>query len=139
MNAVTAGFARVVLPRRRYQPLTIGQRRLLRSAHIVADLFDTRFGIFGFRFGLDTVVGLVPGVGDVIAAGASIYLIWVAGQLGLPLRRLLQMGLIAVFDVLLGLTPFVGDVADAIFKSHVRNLRIIEDYVGHMEGGQMPR
>jgi hypothetical protein len=139
MNAVTAGFARVVLPRRRYQPLTIGRLRLLRSARVVADLFDTRFSIFGFRFGLDTVVGLVPGVGDVVAAGASVYLIWVAGQLGLPLRKLLQMGLIAGFDVLLGLTPFVGDVADAIFKAHVRNLHIIEDYVRRMEGEQVPR
>src|SRR3712207_1221513 len=56
------------------------QRRLLAGARGLAHLFDDKFGVLGFRFGLDTIVGLVPGIGDLISSGASAYLLLVGIQ-----------------------------------------------------------
>jgi hypothetical protein len=112
------------------------QRHLLSGARGLAHLFDDKFSVLGFRFGLDTIVGFVPGIGDLISSGASVYLIFVGIQLRLPPSKLLRMALNAGADFLLGLIPFAGDVADTIFKSHLRNLRIIEEHVARVESGR---
>ena len=111
------------------------QRRLLSGARGLAHLFDDKFSVLGFRFGIDSIVGLVPGIGDLISAGASAYLILVGIQLRLPPSQLLRMAFNAGADFVMGLVPFVGDLADTVFKSHVRNLRIIEEHVRRVEGG----
>lgn len=119
------------------QGLSRSQRRLLGSARTLAGLFDTRFSIFGFRFGIDPIIGLIPFVGDAISATLSIYLIFVGRQMGLPPSAMVRMVSNAGADFLVGLVPFAGDVADAIFKSHARNLRIIEEYAEKLEGKRM--
>jgi hypothetical protein len=118
--------------------LSRSQWRLLASARTLANLFDTRFSIFGFRFGLDPVLGLIPGIGDVVSAIASVYMIFVGRQMGVSNAALLRMVVIAGTDFLIGLIPFVGDVGDAIFKAHVRNLRIIEEHLRRVEGDARP-
>lgn len=90
---------------------------------------DTRWGIGPFRFGADAVVGLVPAAGDLVSGLASAYMLWVGIQLGLPLIKLVRMAANVAIDLLLGVVPVAGDAADALFKSHVRNLRIIEEHV----------
>ncbi len=109
--------------------LTPTQQRVLRSARGVANLMDNQFSFLGFRFGVDTIVGIIPVFGDLVAAGASVYLLAAARQLGVPRSSLARMSVITVADLLLGLVPFLGDAADAVFKSHMRNLRIIEAHV----------
>ena len=118
----------------RRQGFTQNQRRLLSGARGLAHLFDDKFNVLGFRFGIDTIVGFVPFVGDIISGVASAYLIVVGIQLRLPPSKLLRMALNAGTDLLIGLVPFLGDAADAVFKAHLRNLRIIEEHVQRVEG-----
>lgn len=118
----------------RHRPgLSETQKKAVTGARKVAEIMDNRFSVFGFRFGVDAIVGIIPGVGDVVSAIASVYLLGTAVQLGLSPLKLAQMVTITVIDLLLGLVPFLGDAADAVFKSHMRNLRIIEAHVAKLE------
>jgi hypothetical protein len=119
------------------QGLSRSQRRLLRSARMLAGLFDTRFRIFGFRFGIDPIIGLIPFVGDAVSVTVSLYLIFVGRHLGLPPSAMVRMMGNAGTDFVMGLVPFAGDLADAIFKAHARNLRILEKYAEQLDGKQV--
>ena len=82
-----------------------------------------------FRFGLDSVAGLVPVVGDVITAAMGAWLIWEAKNLGMSKWHLARMtGNVAV-DTAVGMIPFAGDAFDFLFKSNTRNLRIIKRWL----------
>jgi hypothetical protein len=107
---------------------------MLQSARTLAGLFDTRFHILGFRFGIEPLIGLIPFVGDMVSAAVSLYLMFVGRQLGLPPSAMARMAGNAGTDFLVGLVPIAGDFADAIFKAHARNLRILETYAVQLEG-----
>lgn len=119
----------------RRAPLTHDQRRVLGGARRLAKLLDAQFNVFGFRFGLDSIIGVVPIAGDIVSASAGVYLLWVAKRLDLPTSALIRMAVNTVTDVGLGIVPVVGDLADAVFKANIRNVRIIESYVGREDGG----
>jgi len=104
---------------------------------LVAKLMDSAFFIPGLnrRVGLDSVIGLVPGVGDAISAALASYIIWEARQLGLPRWKIARMiGNVAV-DTAIGAIPLAGDVFDVFFKANERNLRIIHDHLGTPKRG----
>ncbi|WP_298093409.1 DUF4112 domain-containing protein [uncultured Sphingomonas sp.] len=79
--------------------------------------------------GLDVIVGLVPVVGDVIAAAMGTWLVWEARNLGLSKFQMARMMGNVGFDAMLGLVPIVGDAADIYFRSNTRNLRIIKRHL----------
>ncbi len=79
--------------------------------------------------GLDFIVGLVPVVGDVLAAAMGSWLVWEARNLGLSKFQLARMMGNVGFDALLGLVPLVGDAADFFFRSNTRNLKIIKRHL----------
>lgn len=80
-------------------------------------------------FGLDFVLGLLPVVGDVIAAAMGTWLVWEARNLGMPKWKIARMfGNIGV-DLVVGAVPLIGDAADFIFRSNSRNLRIIRKHL----------
>lgn len=84
----------------------------------------TRIGV-----GLDAIVGLIPVVGDAIAAALGAYLIWEAKNLGLPKWKLWRMaGNIAV-DAAVGAVPVAGDLFDFAFRSNTRNLRLVKRHL----------
>ena len=114
--------------------LSRAQRRMLATVRALAGLFDTQFNVLGFRFGLDPILGLIPFLGDALSASVTLYEIYVGRQLGMPGSSLLRMFSNGLVDFGIGLVPVVGDVGDAIFKAHARNLRIIEEYVEKIEG-----
>ena len=104
---------------------------------LLAKLLDSAFVIPGLnrRVGLDSVIGLVPGVGDAISAALASYIIWEARQLGLPRWKIARMiGNVAV-DTALGAIPLAGDVFDIFFKANERNMRIIHDHLGTPKRG----
>jgi hypothetical protein len=79
--------------------------------------------------GLDFVVGLVPVVGDVVAAAMGGWIVWEARNLGMSKWQLARMAANVGFDALLGVVPLVGDAADFFFRSNTRNLRIIRRHL----------
>jgi hypothetical protein len=102
----------------------------------VAKFLDSAFVIPGTnrRFGMDAVIGLVPGIGDLLSALLSSYIIWEARQLGLPRWKIARMVANVAFDTALGAVPIAGDVFDVFFKANQRNVRIIQDHVGKKRG-----
>jgi uncharacterized protein DUF4112 len=83
----------------------------------------------GFRVGLDALIGLVPGLGDLVGGAAAAYGLGVAWQLGAPSVVLARMTLNASIDALFGIIPVVGDLWDIGFASHRRNLAILEHWL----------
>lgn len=94
-------------------------------------LLERAFTVPGtsFRVGLDSVVGLVPVLGDVVTAAMGAWLIWEAKNLGMSKWHLARMTGNVAFDTGIGLIPFVGDAFDFVFKSNSRNLRIIKRWM----------
>ena len=100
--------------------------RLARMRNLTR-LLDTAFGLpGGFRIGIDPIIGLVPGIGDVIATGLSLWLIYDATRLGIPKRVLARMVLNVVIEAAIGAIPVLGDFIDAAWKANVRNMRLVE-------------
>jgi hypothetical protein len=99
----------------------------------VARLLDDAFEIpgTGFRIGLDPIVGLFPGLGDVLPAVAGAYAIWVAWGLGAPTSLLLRMAWNLGLDAVAGSVPLAGDLFDAAWKPNVRNVRLLEAWLRH--------
>ncbi len=93
----------------------------------VEKLLERSFVLPGINMpvGLDALIGLVPVLGDVIAAAMGAYIIWEARNLGMSRWKLARMGLNVLFDTAIGAVPLIGDAADLIFRSNTRNLRII--------------
>ena len=87
----------------------------------------------GFRMGLDALIGLIPGFGDVAGGILALYGITVAWRLGAPAIVLARMVLNAAADTLLGILPLVGDLWDIGFASNRRNLAILEHSLAHPE------
>ncbi len=96
----------------------------------LAWLMDNSFRIPGtqIRFGLDGLIGLIPGLGDAIGALISTHILTQAAQLGVPKSILLKMGFNIGFDALLGIIPVFGDLSDFVWKANQRNVQLINDY-----------
>lgn len=106
--------------------------RLIRLRRL-AWLIDGAFSLPGtrFRFGLNSVIGLLPVGGDAVLGVLSLYIIYEAAQLGLPRHKLLRMMANVGIEVVGGSVPILGDLFDMALKANLRNLRIIDD---HMRG-----
>ncbi len=81
------------------------------------------------RVGLDSVLGLVPILGDVITAAMGAWLIWEARNLGMSKFHLARMTGNVAFDTAIGFVPLLGDAVDFLFRSNTRNLRIVKRWL----------
>ena len=79
--------------------------------------------------GLDSIIGLIPVVGDVITASMGAWLIWEARNLGMSKFHLVRMTANLGVDTLVGAIPLVGDVFDFAFRSNTRNLRMLKKWL----------
>ncbi|WP_243444663.1 DUF4112 domain-containing protein [Sphingosinicella humi] len=79
--------------------------------------------------GLDSILGLVPVVGDIVTASMGAWLVWEARNLGMSKFQLARMAGNVGIDAVLGAVPIVGDLFDFAFRSNSRNLRIIKRYL----------
>lgn len=82
-----------------------------------------------FRIGLDSIVGLVPGAGDLLLGAMGTYALFVAWRLGAPGPILARMLGNLGIDTLVGSIPVIGDVFDAGFKANTRNRRVLEQWL----------
>jgi hypothetical protein len=81
------------------------------------------------RVGLDSILGLVPILGDVITAAMGAWLIWEAKNLGMSRFHLARMTGNVAFDTAIGFVPLLGDAVDFLFRSNTRNLRIVRRWL----------
>lgn len=111
---------------------TIDQRRLDRL-HRLGYLLDNSIGIPGtrFRLGLESLIGLVPGIGDLVAGLLSLYIVIEAHRLGVPRSLLARMGWNVAIDTLVGEVPILGDLFDIGFKANLRNLALLDGFAQH--------
>jgi hypothetical protein len=93
-----------------------------------AVLLDSAFRIpgTGIRFGLDAIVGLIPGLGDISTPAFAALLLIQAVRMRLPVVVQARMVLNAAFDMLVGLVPVLGDLVDIGWKANLRNLALLE-------------
>jgi hypothetical protein len=82
-----------------------------------------------FRFGLDAIFGLVPGLGDVVGAVFAVAIVAEGVRQRVPRRVLLRMILNVAIDTGFGSVPVVGDLFDAVWKANRRNLGLLEHHV----------
>lgn len=113
----------------------IQQLNKLKRIRKIAKLLDTAIGIPGtkIRFGLEPILGLLPGGGDLITAAISAYMIYLAASFGLEKPEILKMIKNVAIDTAIGSVPVVGDLFDAYFKSNIRNLEILENHIAKTE------
>ena len=106
---------------------------------LLTRLLDTAFyvPVLRTRAGLDAVLGLIPGIGDLISAGLGLYLVMEARQLGAS--RWLQARMVGnlLIDAAAGTVPLIGDLFDVYFKAHLRNLKLLQKELGepYIDGG----
>lgn len=82
-----------------------------------------------YRIGLDSIVGLIPVVGDIITAAMGSYLVWEARNLGLPKWKLWQMMGRIGLDSAVGAVPVVGDAFDLVYRSNTKNLKTVKKHL----------
>lgn len=82
-----------------------------------------------YAIGLDSIVGLIPVVGDIITAAMGSYLVWEAKNLGLPRWKLWQMMGRIGFDSAVGAIPIVGDAFDLVYRSNTKNLKAVKKHL----------
>ncbi len=94
-------------------------------------LLERSFHVPGTKIpvGLDSVIGLVPVIGDIVTAVMGMYLVWEAKNIGLPKWKLWRMAGNVGFDSLLGAVPVAGDAFDFLYRSNTRNLRIVKKHL----------
>lgn len=105
------------------------REHVLRRLETMEKLLDRQFGVAGFRFGWDSIIGLIPVAGDTLGAGISGWLIWKAHRLGAPAHLKARMIANAGVDYALGLVPLLGDIGDAVFKANTKNVRLLKAFL----------
>ncbi len=101
----------------------------------LATLLDTAFIFPGtnVRFGLDALIGLVPGIGDAVTTAMSLYIVHEARQLGAPRYLLVRMLANVALDGIVGAVPLVGDAFDVMWRANRRNMRLLQDWLQRAE------
>jgi hypothetical protein len=108
---------------------TLEPRRLERLRR-VGWLLDASIPVPGtrIRLGIDQLIGLVPGIGDILGGILSLYIILEASRMGVPGSLLARMGWNVAVDTLVGEVPVLGDLFDIGFKANLRNLDLLDGY-----------
>lgn len=104
----------------------------VRRLQELADLLDASFQVPGtsWRFGLDPLLGLIPGVGDAVSGVASLYIVFQSWRLGVGMGTLMRMLGNMLVDTVVGAIPLLGDVLDFAMKPNQRNLQLLRKELG---------
>ena len=101
------------------------------SLRSLARLLDTAVGIPGtnIRFGLDSLIGLVPGLGDFAGAAMSGYIVLASARLGAPTPVLVRMVANVAIDAAVGTVPLLGDLFDVGWKANTKNAALLDQHL----------
>lgn len=96
----------------------------------LAKLMDAQFAIPGtnIRFGLDALIGLIPGAGDLSTFAISGYMLFIMAKNGASGFVLARMVLNILIDAIVGAVPVLGDIFDIAFKANMRNMQLMNQY-----------
>ncbi|MEO7461264.1 MAG: DUF4112 domain-containing protein [Ferruginibacter sp.] len=110
--------------------IAVIQNKALEDMDKLAKLMDSRFRIPGtdIRFGLDAIMGLVPGVGDFSSMAVSGYMLIVLMRNGASGFLLARMVFNVLLDMAVGSIPFLGDIFDVAFKANTKNMRLMKQH-----------
>ena len=111
------------------------QSRAERIARLdaLASLLDTAFIVPGtnIRFGIDALIGLVPGIGDAVTTLMSLYIVREARELGAPRHLIARMLVNVALDSVVGAVPLLGDAFDVMWRANRRNMALLQK---HLDG-----
>ncbi|MBD0343900.1 MAG: DUF4112 domain-containing protein [Coleofasciculus sp. Co-bin14] len=110
---------------------TVERLATLNRIRKLSRLMDTAIRIpgIGFRIGLDPIIGLIPGAGDLVSTAFSAYIIYLATRFQIPGKDLRKMLFNIGLEAAVGTVPLVGDLFDAYYKSNIRNLALLEQHL----------
>lgn len=114
-------------PRRSADAKSARIKRLRSLTHIL----DNAIAIPGtsYRVGIDPLLGLLPGGGDILGSALSGYIVLEAALLGLPREALVRMVVNILFETLVGTVPLLGDFFDATWKANAKNMVLLEAHL----------
>ncbi len=98
----------------------------LAVARGITKLLDTGFSIWKFKFGLDPILGLIPGLGDIFPSLLSFYIVFVALLHKIHPLKIAHMVFNILIDLTIGSIPILGDILDFVIKPNIKNLSILE-------------
>jgi Domain of unknown function (DUF4112) len=130
MATSRSGFAGTYSPGAGRYYDTHSQRSALNRLDMLATIFDTAFVLpgTGVRFGVESLLRLVPGVGDAAASMLSCYLLYEAYRLGVPRLLLARMLANVVIEGTVGAVPLAGDAFDVFFRANRRNVALVREH-----------
>jgi hypothetical protein len=113
-----------------HHPIEPGDEKraaLVRRLDALAHLLDNSIPVpgTGTRFGMDAVVGLIPGIGDAVGGLLSAYIVMEAARLGAGPAVVMRMLLNVAVETVVGAVPIIGDLFDAGWKANARNMRLL--------------
>jgi len=118
---------------RHHPSSTVGQHTPARiqGLRTLTKLLDSAFQVPGtrIRFGLDALIGIVPGIGDAIGAVFSVVIVFQAARLGVSKATLARMMGNVALDTIVGEIPLLGDIFDAGWKANTKNLALLEEHL----------
>lgn len=95
-----------------------------------------RFAKILDTFGVDPILGIIPGVGDLPPAAIGLYIVGEALRAGVPKWKIVRMIANLTADLAIGAIPIVGDIADFFFKANKRNVKIFQGYLEELRKGE---
>src|SRR5579862_1986768 len=106
-------------------------RRLDPQLELLAYWMDTAFVIpgLGIRFGFDAIIGLIPGLGDILTSLISLYILAAARRYGVPRATMMRMAFNIAVDTAVGSIPLLGDAFDVYWKANVMNVALLRRHV----------
>ncbi len=116
-----------ILPPMKSEPARITETASDEHLNLIATWLDDRFEIPGthIRFGLDALIGLIPGIGDALAAMASLFIVVAAWKRGAARITVLRMMVNLAVEDTLGAIPIIGDIAHVAWKANRRNYNLL--------------
>ena len=111
----------------------------LKRLRQISHLLDNAIPVPGtkVRFGLDPILGLLPGGGDMAGGLMSVYIVFEGARMGVPAVTIGRMGFNIVLDLLTGTVPVVGDLFDVTWKANSQNVALLEKHMAAPEPSKL--